>query len=57
MKKWLEKLKSLFDRRPPYCKHCKREETRQEYVEKWQCSICYKPLISAKQRDTKGAVI
>lgn len=53
MRTFWEKLKGFFNQRLPYCKQCKREETRPEWVKKSQCSFCYGPLIPGKDRDAK----
>jgi hypothetical protein len=29
----------------PYCTKCKRYESRPEWVQKAQCSLCYGPLV------------
>jgi predicted Zn-ribbon and HTH transcriptional regulator len=50
---WLEKLKTLLFQQPPYCKQCGREETRQEWIKKSQCSMCCGPLTAAKDRDRR----
>ena len=51
MADFLQKLKDLILRRPPHCPQCKRDETRSEWVKKKQCSMCYGPLMTARERD------
>jgi hypothetical protein len=53
MAKLLKWLKSLFNQRLPYCKQCKREETRSEWIEKSQCSFCFGKLTPGKDRDPR----
>lgn len=48
-----QKVIGLFNYRPPYCKKCEREETRPEWIEKWQCSFCFGPLVKGQDRYQK----